>query len=171
VVLRPFAKVLDILLEEALRHYGDRLISIVVFGSVGRRAARPNSDVDVLLVIDPLPNGRMARMREFGPVEGAVRSRFQAAEPSMGAVDLSPVFKTPLEVQRGSLLFLDMVHDSVVLFDRGDFFARYLDELRARLDSMGARRIPYRGSWYWDLKDDLQPGVHPDLAACVNTGV
>ena len=36
---------------------------------------------------------------------------------------------------------------------------RKLEQLRARLKELGSRRIELDdGSWYWDLKPDLQPG-------------
>lgn len=154
----PFERALDILRRECLTHYGERLISIVVFGSVGRQTARPDSDIDVLLVADPLPDGRMARVREFDTIEKAFGERWLAMYPDAGVPDLSPVFKTPSEVARGSLLFLDMVHDAWIVYDKDDFFARHLKALTERLESLGARRVFYRGSWYWDIKPDLKPG-------------
>ena len=37
---------------EALgRHFGERLVSVVVFGSQARGEARPESDLDVLIVV------------------------------------------------------------------------------------------------------------------------
>src|SRR3972149_6108880 len=60
--------------------YGVRLASLAVFGSVARGTMRPDSDVDLLLVADPLPAGRMARMDEFSAVEGRV-----APAPGAGA--------------------------------------------------------------------------------------
>ena len=47
-----FQKILQALLERSTSFYGDRLISVVVFGSVGRGAMRPDSDVDVLVVLN-----------------------------------------------------------------------------------------------------------------------
>lgn len=43
-------------------HYKERLISLVVFGSVGRGTAGPDSDIDLLLVVNEFPAGRIARM-------------------------------------------------------------------------------------------------------------
>ena len=40
-------------LSEIMAYYGERLISVVVFGSVARGEARPDSDVDVLVELDP----------------------------------------------------------------------------------------------------------------------
>ncbi len=38
-----------------------RLINMAVFGSVGRGASLPDSDIDLLIVADPLQAGRVAR--------------------------------------------------------------------------------------------------------------
>jgi predicted nucleotidyltransferase len=54
---------------ETQRCYGDRLVSLVVFGSMGRGTARPDSDLDLLVVADDLPRGRRARLVQFETVE------------------------------------------------------------------------------------------------------
>lgn len=51
--------------EKALELYRDRLITLAVYGSVGRRVPRLDSDVDLLIVASPLPEGRLRRMEEF----------------------------------------------------------------------------------------------------------
>ena len=134
--------------------YGDRLVSLVVFGSVGRGTPRPDSDVDLLVVADPLPDGRIPRVREFDEVERSVVGTGSVEE----AHRLSPIFKTPAEVRRGSPLFLDMLDDARLLYDRDGFFAGVLGALKERLDKLGAKRIWKGTSWYWDLKPDFKPG-------------
>ena len=71
---------------------------------------------------------------------------------------MSPIFKTPEEVEAGSPLFLDMVEDARILHDPDGFLAGYLERLRRRLAELGARRVPWQGGWYWELKPDLKPG-------------
>ena len=134
--------------------YGDRLVSLVVFGSVGRGTPRPDSDIDLLVVADPLPDGRIPRVREFDTVERSVAS----GGPANSAHRLSPIFKTPTEVRRGSPLFLDMLDDGRLLFDRGGFFASELAALKERLEKLGSKRIWKDDAWYWDLKPDFKPG-------------
>jgi hypothetical protein len=142
------------LLGECRTLYGDRLVSLVVFGSVGRGTPRPDSDIDLLVVADPLPNGRIPRVREFDAVEGSVA----AGGPANSAHRLSPIFKTPAEVRRGSPLFLDMLDDGRLLYDRGGFFAGEQAALKGRLDKLGSKRIWKDDTWYWDLKPDFKPG-------------
>ena len=66
---QAFESILKQLIIEARRFYGERLVSLAVFGSVGRGTFRPDSDIDVLLVINDLPNGRLLRVNEFNEVE------------------------------------------------------------------------------------------------------
>jgi hypothetical protein len=145
--------------EDACRqHYGDRLVSLAVFGSVGRGTPRPDSDIDVLLVVDPLPDGRTARMAEFAEIERSLAGTLVDARTRGVNTSLSPVLKTPAELAHGSPLLLDMIDDARLLIDTGSVPARALDTLRARLAALGARHIWRGNAWYWDLKPDLKPG-------------
>ncbi len=139
-------------------HYGDRLVSLVVFGSMGRGTPRPDSDLDVLIVAEGLPNGRVARAADFAAVERALAPRLAAARRGGFTTECSPVFKTPTEALAGSPLFLDMIDDAKVLYDRERFFAGVLERLRERLARAGARRIWRGNAWLWDLKPDYQAG-------------
>ena len=67
-----FEGLLVALPEKCAEFYGPRLISLVVYGSVGRRLMTPESDIDFLLVVDPLPHGRFRRVKEFESVERAL---------------------------------------------------------------------------------------------------
>ena len=138
--------------------YGPRLVSLAVFGSVGRGTPRPDSDIDLLVVADPLPHGRMRRVEEFEEVERRMKEPLAAARRAGVETRLSPVFKTPQEVRARSPLLLDLVHDAQLLADREGFLQDALQGLRERLDELGARRIWRGNAWYWDLKPDYRPG-------------
>jgi hypothetical protein len=152
-----FAPLLVALAREARVLYGPRLGALVVFGSVGRGTARWDSDIDVLVVADDLPNGRIARVRQFDAVEAALAPDLATARQVGLNTGLSPVFKTPAELATGSPLLLDMVDDALVLHDDG-VFAAAIGALGRRLEALGARRV-WRGStWFWDLKPDYRVG-------------
>jgi hypothetical protein len=153
-----FDDILAAVLDASRRHYGDRLIALAVFGSVGRGTMRPNSDIDLLLVVDPLPDRRLARVEEFAPVEAAVADRLRAARAAGIETELSPVFRTPAELAQGSPLLLDMTEDARTLHDPDNVLAGALQRLRDRLAALGARRIRRGNAWFWDLKPDYRPG-------------
>jgi hypothetical protein len=153
-----YKALVDALREACVAHYGDRLVSLAVFGSVGRGTPRADSDVDALIVAERLPRGRIARVTEFAAVESALAAAVSQARRSGLAPEWSPVFKTPAEVGMGSPLFLDMIDDARILVDREGFLRLALDRFSRRLALLGARRV-WRGSaWYWDLKPDYRPG-------------
>ncbi|MGQ9780579.1 MAG: nucleotidyltransferase family protein [Bacillota bacterium] len=154
--LEEFAKAVEIVTTAAKEVYGGRLVALAVFGSVARGTPRPDSDIDLVLVAEDLPRGRLKRMEEFSRVEEIVRrltAGFKYVRP-----DLSPIIKEPAEIGAGSLLFLDLVDDVKICYDRDGFLARYLAGLKERLERMGARRIYCKGAWYWVLKPDYRPG-------------
>lgn len=138
--------------------YGLRLVTVAVFGSVGRGVPRPDSDIDILIVAEPLPDGRIRRVEEFLVVEEKLRTTLSEAQSSGIYTYLSPIFKTPAEVRQGSPIFLDMLEDAGILYDRGGFFARELEKLRRRMAGLKAKRIWKGDAWYWDLKPDFRPG-------------
>jgi predicted nucleotidyltransferase len=135
-----YARALDRLVPAVRFGYRDRLVAVAVFGSVGRGTPRPGSDIDLLIVARDLPRGRFARLDEFLPLELAAQPDLAEIEPGGTPVMVSPVFKTPAEVEHGSPL------------------GCYLAGLLARLAELGARRIWRGDGWYWDLKPDFKPG-------------
>jgi len=153
-----YEEILRRLGEGLQAHYGPRLVSVAVFGSVGRGTQREDSDIDLLIVVRGLPRGRTARVEEFLPVEQRLEAWLAPPRAELMPVALSPVLKTPEEVEAGSPLFLDMVEDARILHDEDGFLAAYLEGLRQRLVALGSRRV-WRGStWHWVLKPDLKPG-------------
>jgi predicted nucleotidyltransferase len=153
-----FDEVLHALVAACQRHYGKRLVSLAVFGSVGRGTPRPDSDIDLLIVADDLPRGRVARVDDFARVESDMGDALQRVRSAGVTTALSPVLKTPAEVAQGSPLFLDMLEDARLLVDRDAFLEQAFAVFRERLARLGARRIWRGNAWFWDLKPDYRPG-------------
>lgn len=65
---------------EALgRHFGERLVSVVLFGSRARGEARSESDIDMLIVVRGLPRNRFERYGGLRDV--ARRCRMSSPQP------------------------------------------------------------------------------------------
>ncbi|NQU11313.1 nucleotidyltransferase domain-containing protein [bacterium] len=144
--------------------YGDNLVTVGIYGSWARGTATPLSDIDVLLIATDLPPGRGRRVRQFAPVDEATSTQRVALWGAGTPIpELTPLIKTPAEVGAGSPLFLDMTDWCETLYDRGGFFAAYLDGLRQRLRALGSRRRWSHGGYYWEYKPDLRPGEVVEL--------
>jgi predicted nucleotidyltransferase len=153
-----FKELQDKLLEESKSFYGDQLVSFVVFGSVARETYRYDSDIDLLIIAENLPKGRMKRVAQFSAVENRIAPFLESLKKEGINTYISAIFKTPQEAELGSPLFLDMVEDARVLYDKNAFFSQRLERLRNRLKELGAKRVWKGNIWHWVLKPDYQPG-------------
>lgn len=158
MLAQAFEDLLGHIVRAAREVYGQRLVSVVVFGSVARGTQRFDSDIDLLLVIRELPSGRMKRVEEFAAVEERLADVLASARRQGIQTEISPLLRTPDEVCQGGLIYLDMTEDARVLYDPTGFFQAFLQGLRARLAELGSVRVRRGESWYWILKPDLKPG-------------
>jgi hypothetical protein len=153
-IQEPFRSALVAAASAWVADLGDRLVSVVLFGSVARRQALATSDVDVVVVVDGLPRRLAERRRPL--LATWERARAAAGLPG---VEWNLVVKSPDEARVRSPLYLDIVEDGILIVDRGGFFAAVLSAMRERMRALGSRRIHLPdGSWYWDLKPDFRFG-------------
>jgi predicted nucleotidyltransferase len=127
------------------------LVSVVLFGSAARGTRRPNSDIDVLVVMNGLPKSRLDR---HGDIRAAAR---QVSEEFASWVSVVPL--TPEEARDIKPFYLGMLSSHRILFDRGAFFRNVLNRLQRRLKELGSKRcVDEDGAEYWILKPDLKLG-------------
>lgn len=138
--------------ELAHQILGERLVSAVLFGSVAMGCERPDSDIDLLLVIKDLPQGRFVRRAILDPLF-TLLDKDDSDKPF-----ISTVLKTPNEAQVLSPLYFDMVDRGVVLYDTNGFFRDVLNDVEQRLIRLGSVRKQLGKIEYWDLKPDYIPG-------------
>lgn len=153
-----YASIVAALPRAAQAVYGARLKAVVLFGSVARGTQRPDSDIDLLIVATPLPEGRFPRVAEFERIEALLAERFASAKACGAHPFLSPLIKTPEELEAGSPAHLDMPWEAKILWETEATASGYFARLKARLEAYGARRIPCAGGHYWLLKPDARPG-------------
>jgi predicted nucleotidyltransferase len=157
-LVEPYRTLLEKLVGALQEMFGEDLVSVVVYGSVARGEARRDSDVDLLIVARNLPRSRFARQDLFIEVEEKLEEEVKRLEGEGYRIDFSPILLTPEEATRVRPLYLDMVEDAVILYDRDGFFAKVLARLRARLEELGAQRVRLGKRWYWVLKKDYRWG-------------
>jgi predicted nucleotidyltransferase len=153
---RKVAGVVRVSLEGLL---SERLVSVVLFGSVARGDVSDTSDIDLLIVAKNLPDSRFERMKLFDEAEDLCRDELKAICDHYGiTASFSSIMKDIEEAGRASPLYLDIVEDGVILYDRDDFMKNVLERLRRKLRELGARRV-WRGKrWHWVLKPEVRVG-------------
>jgi len=149
----------DAILEQELERYrgalearfGDALVALVAFGSQVQERARPESDLDLLIVIRGLPPRRLDRRRLLGPLAHQVSDHF--------AETVSAVLLTPEEASTIKPFYLGLLDGYRILVDREGFIEAIVARLTRRLRELGARRLAdAHGESYWDLKPDYVLG-------------
>lgn len=154
----PYKTLIEKLVDVLKRRYGDRFISLIVYGSVARGGERKDSDVDLLLIIDSIPGTKLERQKDFIDVEKEIQVYLDELFDKGYLIDFSPIIKTPEEAKRISPLYLDMVDDAIITYDRDDFFKNILGIVRNRLKELKSKRVSMGRKWYWVLKPDYRFG-------------
>ena len=157
-VNEPYRTVIERLLNELLKVFRDDLVSVVVYGSVARGTARKDSDIDVLIVVEELPRSRFERLSMYMKAEENLDPLLNELLNRGYAVTISPILKTKREAERISPLYLDMVEDAIIVYDKNGFFEEILKRLRGKLRELGAERVWIGKKWYWRLKKDYKFG-------------
>jgi predicted nucleotidyltransferase len=154
----PYRSLVKDLLNTLLLVFKDNLVSVVVYGSVARGQMRRDSDLDLLIVAEKLPASRFERIAMFNRAEDAVEKSLEELSEKGYFVTFSPIIKTVEEAERISPLYLDMVDEGIIVYDRNSFFEKILEKLSKKLMELGAERVWVGRKWYWRLKKDYKFG-------------
>jgi len=143
---------------EILREkFGERLVGILLFGSIARGDWKKDSDIDLLLVIRGWKDKKVwERLRELSIAKEILRESREFHEtlsngyfPSIQHYALDPE-----EVQKFHSIYPDIAADGIILYDKEGFMDRLISSIREKLKRNGALRISTPdGRYYWILKD------------------
>ncbi len=152
--------------RKLMSYYGQRLKTVVLYGSVARGSASSTSDLDFMLIVDELGRNYGSRIDELvsQQLDPVLVGEKTYLERHGYSAELSNIVYSPEESRRFRLVYLDIIHDGRVLFDHMNHFGKISAALRSRLDLAGTRKVDLRdGSWYWELKPDLRFGERLEL--------
>ena len=125
----------------AAKQFGEQLVGVLVFGSWARGDTTEESDVDLLVVVDP----------DVAIVRGLYRAWDEATGPLTWDGRRLEVHFVRLPEAGGepSSLWAEAALEGIVLYDRGFELARRLIEIRRRIAAGVVRRRRIHGQPYW----------------------
>ena len=131
-------RVLEDVLNRARQLLGDALASVVLFGSRARGSSHPDSDFDLLIVAQSLPDeaGRRELALDIAEVG------FDYGLPVQ--VVLASTEETEGAVNTGAPLMFE-IHDAHrVIYDKDDFFRNLVNDFTGLLETWQVRKIKDR---------------------------
>jgi len=140
-------------------HFGDRLVSLCFFGSVVRGEASPDSDIDALVIADGLPRDFGSRIRDTNRIHESLKKRpaYKRLRSEGRSGLISDIYLTQDEARSHPPILLDIADHGLIVYDRSQFLAEVLREIREKLKTLGARKVLAKKGYYWVLKPDAMP--------------
>lgn len=160
--LKEYNELLEAFLSLLKEEFHENLLSLVLYGSIARGEGRAFSDIDLLIVLEnPHPNYHR-RLDQLLDIEERLK-RTEEYERTKNRMGQEPYFGFLIfsrqEAEENRYIFLDMIEDAKILYDKNEFFRKRLNEMALRLMELGAQKVSLEdGSWFWDLKPDLKIG-------------
>lgn len=151
--------------KDVKRLFGAKLVSFVIYGSVARGDDKPSSDTDILLIIDT-DLCFFDRARALGKVLNKVKLlKFRSLLEDKGYNSFIEFY--PLNIHEASTfrpIYLDMVNDAIIIYDKDLTFTKLIIKLRDKLKKLGSVKVKLQpGIWYWLLKPDVKFGEEVNL--------
>ena len=124
---KHYRKLLDTFLVFLRQKLGDSLISVVLYGSVARGEARLRSDIDLLIIVKDASNEYFLRLEPILKTEKLLK-RTEAYNRLCSKDGVRPYVSYLVlsleEAQENRYIYLDMIEDSIIIFDRNNFFEK-----------------------------------------------
>ncbi len=118
---------------------GPDLVALALFGSRARGEAAPESDWDLLVIAEHLPERPLER-----------HFRLKALLPEAWRAQVAILAKTPAEFEaRLPALYLDIALDAIVLYDPRSYLQPRLEYVKALIRHLGLHRERSEGDLVW----------------------
>lgn len=119
---RIYQKLLEKIKERVIKSYGKRLVSCVVFGSVANDTFSPESDIDLLIVLESSQGNYKDYTEFYEKIEEKIK-------PYLYNIEVNPIIiaKDKLTVNIPLLWHTSFI----ILYDKDNFFNNFIKELEA----------------------------------------
>ena len=122
---------------------GQSLVGMALFGSASRGEARTDSDRDIFVLAQELPENVFERQMFL-----------RSLLPRAVGTKVSVMAKTKDEFERKLLpVYLDIATDAVILYDPEGYLKKKFAQVKERLEEEGLVRKRIHNTWAWVWKE------------------
>ncbi|MBI4373537.1 MAG: nucleotidyltransferase domain-containing protein [Deltaproteobacteria bacterium] len=153
-------KYLQILFDRIQNYYSEHLIVLAVYGSYARGENRPDSDIDLFIVLEKLPEkGSLKKHEAFvREVELPLDPLWSICSKEGIRMEVSALILSREQAKAFLPLYLDMAEHCLILTDKDDFLRKKLDQVGQQMKRWGSQKREVGGHWYWEIR----PGTRWD---------
>jgi len=157
---KEYIKLIEEYCSAIKNHFRDRLISICLFGSVARGEAKPDSDIDILVIVESVSKDIGIRIKETNYIHQELKKSeaYLTLRRSKVSGLISDIFFTPEEIKKHPPILLDIIEDGVILYDKNLFLSNELGIMNERLKEYKALKVNTEKGHFWILKPDVVSG-------------
>lgn len=128
--------------KRILYFYKDNLIALVIFGSVAKDTFSPESDIDILIILNKIKGSYIDFSEYYNNIETNLNTLKKAKKEKLN-ITINPIFKEKDKLTINTPYLWK--NKFMILYDRGEFFKNFVENLRnyeKRLISQD-NKIPY----------------------------
>ncbi len=138
---------------EHLKELRESLVCCIQFGSTVRGSLKRETDIDLFLVFKTLPESRIQRSIIVEEIESKCYAELKKSLPSDYNICFSSILRTLDESSKFSVLYLDMVDHSKIIYDPDGYASSLIAKAGQWIKDSGAYRVEKGLKWYWVFKD------------------
>jgi len=137
-----------------LDYYSEALVSLVIYGSYARDEARLNSDIDLFIILTHKKGLKSTIELFYENIEKNIEAELTVLYTKYGInMDLSPFILSTEEANYFHTLYLDMIDNAELIYDKDNFFKQILNSVSELKTKYGYRKEPVSNTFLWDIKN------------------
>ena len=157
---RDYRVILEYVVSRIIDYFREKLISVVLYGSLARGTVKEYSDIDLLVIAEDLPCRYSDRVKMISHIlddVSSIRTKLWIEKKIYPLIDIILLSKNEASIHHP--FYLDMIYDAIIIYDKDSFMRSKIEELRRKLSEMGSKRIQLpNGRYYWVLKPSIKWG-------------
>lgn len=146
--------------------FGEKILSLILFGSVCRNQAKGNSDLDVFVFYDDEKITREETNRILVSLILELRNtpEYQSLVAKNIYPEIYPFLISKSRAKDTLWVFLDATDHGIVLKDVRNFGKKLLEETKEKIAKLGGRRVELPNNrWCWVLFRDFSQVINREI--------